>query len=166
MAVDTEVRRKAYDSYIKTLHKYKNTYAATYATEITKQVTMAKLRGYDSVTDMLLHPHQVTKEMYNNQLDIIQKELAPHMRRFAKLKQKDYGLDEMRFCDLKISLDPSYSPETSFDEAKTMILAALQKLGPEYNAIMEEAFKNSRGDNTENIEKQYTDCCASPTGAH
>src|SRR5690625_6108688 len=36
MAVDTEVRRKAYDSFIKTMNKYKNTYAATYATEITR----------------------------------------------------------------------------------------------------------------------------------
>lgn len=166
MAVDTDIRRKSYESFIKTLHKYKNTYAATYATEVTKQVTMAKLRGYDSVTDMLLHPQQVTKEMYNNQLDIIQKELAPHMRRFAKLKQKDYGLDEMRFCDLKISLDPSYNPETTFDDAKTMILDALQILGPEYNAIMEEAFKNRWVDYADNIGKQSGAFCASPYGAH
>src|SRR5690625_4642240 len=54
MATDTDTRRKTYESFIKTLHKYKNTYAATYATEVTKQITMAKLRGYDSVTDMLL----------------------------------------------------------------------------------------------------------------
>jgi len=166
MAVDTEVRRKAYDSFIKTMNKYKNTYAATYATEITKQVTMAKLRGYESVTDMLLQPQQVTKEMYNNQLDIIQKELAPHMRRFAKLKQKDYGLDEMRFCDLKISLDPSFNPETTFDEAKTMILDALNILGPEYSAIMEEAFNNRWVDYSDNIGKQSGAFCSSPYGAH
>src|SRR5690625_2351269 len=95
MSAETTIRRNAYTSFNKTLHQYKHTYAATYATEVTKQITLAKLRGYDSVTDMLLEPHQVTTDMYNNQLDIIQKELAPHMRRFAKLKQKDYGLDEL-----------------------------------------------------------------------
>src|SRR5690606_17214098 len=36
---DTKLRRKAYDSFVKTLHQYKNTYAATYATEVNKQVT-------------------------------------------------------------------------------------------------------------------------------
>src|SRR5699024_12364148 len=78
----TDLRKRAYDSLIKTLNQYKNTYAAIYATEVTKQVTMPKLRGYESVTDMLLHPQQVTKDMYTNQLDVIQKELAPIMRRF------------------------------------------------------------------------------------
>src|SRR5699024_3711422 len=90
------VRREAYRSYNKTLHQYKNTFAAVYATEVTKQVTIAKLRGYDSVTDMLLAKQDVSREMYENQLDIIQAELAPHMRKFAKLKQEDYGLDTMQ----------------------------------------------------------------------
>lgn len=89
---DTNTRRAAYKSFTKTLDQYKNTFAATYATEVTKQVTMAKLRGYKSVTDMLLAPQQVTEEMYHNQLDVIQQELAPHMRRFAKLKKKSSSL--------------------------------------------------------------------------
>ena len=80
---------------------------ATYATEVTKQITIAGLRGYDSVIDMLLQPQQVTKEMYENQLNIIQKELAPHMRRYAKLVEQDYKLDKIRFCDLKAPLDPN-----------------------------------------------------------
>src|SRR5699024_2473965 len=64
ISADTDLRKRAYDSFIKTLNQYKNTYAAIYATEVTKQVTMAKLRGYESVTDMLLPPQQVTKDMY------------------------------------------------------------------------------------------------------
>nr|GGG75084.1 hypothetical protein GCM10011398_19860 [Virgibacillus oceani] len=86
ITANTDLRRKAYDSFISTLDHYKNTYAAAYATEVTKQVTISRLRSYDSVTDMLLQSQQVTTEMYHNQLNIIQKELAPHMRKFAKLK--------------------------------------------------------------------------------
>ena len=48
--------------------------------------------------------------MYNNQLDIIYKELAPHMRRFADLKKKVLGLDQMLFCDLHAPLDPEFNP--------------------------------------------------------
>src|SRR5699024_9544088 len=66
-----QLRRNAYDSFMTTFNQYKNTYAATYATEVTKEITMARLRGYDSVIDMLLEPHDVTKEMYENQLNII-----------------------------------------------------------------------------------------------
>src|SRR5699024_8609476 len=69
LSTDTDLRRKAYDSFVNTLNQYKNTYAAVYATEVTKQVTMSRMRGYKSVTDMLLAPQQVTEEMYHNQLD-------------------------------------------------------------------------------------------------
>src|SRR5699024_5672440 len=34
---DTDLRRKAYDSFVHTLNQYKNTYAATYANEVIKQ---------------------------------------------------------------------------------------------------------------------------------
>src|SRR5699024_10060688 len=135
ISADTDLLKRAYDPFIKTLNQYKNTYAAIYATDVTKQVTKAKLRAYQSVTDMLLHPQQVTKDMYTNQLDVIQKELAPIMRRFAKLKEKDYGLEKIHFRDLKAPLDPEFNPATTLREAKTMILDALKVMGPEYTAI-------------------------------
>src|SRR5690625_1643923 len=136
---DTDLNRKKYYSFVHTLNKYKNTYAATYATEVTKQVTIARLRKYESVTDMLLQPQQVTKDMYHQQLDVIQKELAPHMRKYIELKQKQLGLDEMRICDLQVSIDPTFNPTTTYEEATTDILDALKIMGPEYTNIMKKA---------------------------
>src|SRR5699024_1079911 len=43
---DTLIRRTAYDSFIHTFDQYKHTYDAMYATEVYKQITLAKLRGY------------------------------------------------------------------------------------------------------------------------
>lgn len=166
MAADTTVRRGAYESLIKTFNQYKNTYAATYATEVSKQVTMARLRNYDSVTDMLLEGQQVTKDMYHQQLDVIQKELAPHMRRFAKLKQEKLGLDEMRYSDLQAPLDPDYNPTTTFEEAKTTILDALSIMGPEYTEIIEKGLNNRWVDRADNIGKASGAFCASPYGVH
>src|SRR5699024_11805204 len=98
---NTHIRHQAFDSFVNTIKQYKHTNAALYATEVTKKVTMARVRGYDSVTDMLLQPQHVTKEMYYNQLNIIQETLAPYMQKYAKLKQKQLGLKTMRFCDLQ-----------------------------------------------------------------
>ncbi|GGB51758.1 oligoendopeptidase F [Lentibacillus populi] len=166
ITADTAIRRQAYNSFINTLNQYKNTYAATYATEVTKQVTMSRLRGYDSVTDMLLHSQQVTKEMYLNQLDVIQEELAPHMRRFAKLKQKDLGLAEMRFCDLKAPIDPEFNPKTNYEEATATILDALQVMGPEYVEIMKKGVHDRWVDRSDNIGKATGAFCSSPYGVH
>jgi len=166
LSPDTDLRRKAYDSFIHTLNQYKNTYAATYATEVTKQVKMSRLRSYESVTDMLLQPQQVTQEMYHNQLDVIQEELAPHMRRYAKLLQQQLGVDEMRFCDLQAPLDPDFNPTTTYEEATSTILDALQVMGPEYSEIMEKGINERWVDRADNIGKATGAFCSSPYGVH
>ncbi len=163
---DTELRRKAYESFIDTLKQYKNTYAATYATEVKKQVIEAKLRNYDSVTDMLLHEQQVTKEMYHNQLDTIQTELAPHMQRYAKLKKRVLGLDSFHFSDLKAPLDPDYNPQISYKEASNLMMESLKVMGSEYMEIMEEGLQNRWVDLADNVGKSSGAFCSSPYGVH
>ncbi len=163
---DTVLRRNAYASYVNTFEQYKNTYAATYQTEITKQVQLSKLRKYDSVTDMLLAPQQVTTEMYHNQLDVIQEKLAPHMRKYAKLLKEKLGLEELRFCDLKAPLDPSFNPSTSYEDASETILTALDVMGPEYLEGMKKALSNRWVDRAQNVGKANGAFCSSPYGAH
>lgn len=163
---DTEVRRKSYQSFVSTLKKYTNTMAATYATEVKKQVTLARLRNYESVTHMLLEPQQVSLEMYNNQIDIIYKELAPHLRRFAKLKKKVLGLDQMMFCDLKAPLDADFNPKTTFEEASQLISDSLRVMGPEYSEIIQRGFKERWVDQADNVGKSTGAFCSSPYGAH
>jgi oligoendopeptidase F len=163
---DTDLRRKAWDSFVSTLRQYKNTMAATYSTEVTKHVALSRLRNYESATHMLLDPQQVTLEMYNNQIDIIYKELAPHMRRFADLKKKVLGLDKMMFCDLKAPLDASFNPKTTYEEATNLILDALKVMGPEYSEIMERGFKERWVDLADNVGKSTGAFCSSPYGAH
>jgi oligoendopeptidase F len=165
-SANKELRRKAYKSFVQTLKQYKNTFATTYATEVKKQVTLSSLRKYKSVTQMLLEPQQVTEEMYHNQLDILMIELSPHMRRFANLKKKVLGLEEMMFCDLKSPMDPTYNPAVSYEEASQMILEALQIMGPEYLEIMERGLQERWVDLADNIGKSTGAFCSSPYGSH
>lgn len=160
------IRRKAYSSFVSTLKRYKNTVATTYATEVKKQVALSRLRKYESVTHMLLEPQKVPIEMYNNQLDIIYNELAPHMRRFADLKKKVLGLDQMLFCDLHAPLDPEFNPTITYEEAGKLIQESLKVLGPEYNTIIETGFKERWVDLADNIGKSTGAFCSSPYGSH
>lgn len=166
LSPDTNVRRNAYDSFVNTLKQYQNTYAATYATEVKKQVQLAKVRGYDNVTQMLLQPQKVTEEMYHNQLDVIQKELAPHMRKYAKLKKEVLGLDKMTFADLKAPLDPEFNPTTTYEEVSETILEALSVMGTEYTEIMKKGLTERWVDYADNVGKSTGAFCASPYGSH
>ncbi|MCU4990458.1 oligoendopeptidase F [Bacillus cereus] len=161
-----DIRRKAYSSFVSTLKRYKNTVATTYATEVKKQVTLSCLRKFESVTHMLLEPQKVPLEMYNNQLDIIYKELAPHMRRFADLKKRVLGLDQMLFCDLHAPLDPEFNPAITYEEAGKLIQDSLQVLGDEYSSIIEKGFKERWVDLADNVGKSTGAFCSSPYGSH
>lgn len=161
-----DIRRKAYSSFVSTLKRYKNTVATTYATEVKKQVTLSRLRKFESVTHMLLEPQQVPLEMYNNQLDIIYKELAPHMRRFAGLKKKVLGLDQMLFCDLHAPLDPEFNPTITYKEAGKLIQYSLKVLGDEYSSIIQKGFQERWVDLADNVGKSTGAFCSSPYGSH
>ncbi|TXK84985.1 oligoendopeptidase F [Paenibacillus sp. N3.4] len=163
---NTSLRRVSYQSFSKTLAQYQNTFASVYAAEVKKQVVIARLRGYDSATDMLLQPQHVTQEMYNNILDVILPELAPHMRRLMQLKKRVLGLDELLFCDLKAPLDPAYNPHVTTEEAGQLLLEALRIMGPEYSVIMEQALSDRWIDYADNVGKSTGAFCASPYGKH
>ncbi|MEH7351242.1 oligoendopeptidase F [Gottfriedia acidiceleris] len=160
------VRKQAYESFTKTLTQYKNTYASIYATQVKKEVALSKLRNYDSVTQMLLEDHKVSLEMYHNQLNIIFKELAPHMRRLADLKKKQLGLETIHFYDLKAPLDPDFNPSTTYEEARETILKSLEIMGPDYVSIMEKAFDERWIDYSDNVGKSTGAFCSSPFGVH
>ncbi|AXF54991.1 oligoendopeptidase F [Salicibibacter kimchii] len=162
----TTIRRKAYEAFIDGLRHYQNTYASTYDTEVKKQVITARLRGHGSVTDMLLHNQNVPQDIYHQQLDTIYRDLAPHMQRYAKLKQRVLGLETMTFADIKAPLDPHYEPEISYNDAAETILEALNVMGSEYVTIMEKGLYEGWVDRANNIGKQTGAFCSSPYGAH
>jgi oligoendopeptidase F len=107
---DTQLRRNAWASFSAGLKTCNQAYAATFATEVTKNVVMARLRHHASTEAYLLQPHKIPHAVYNNILDIIQTGLAPHMQRYARLRRRVLGLDRLLYCDIKAPLDPDFNP--------------------------------------------------------
>jgi len=165
-AVEADVRRRAFESFVRGLKRYQNTFATTFSTEVTKNVVLARLRRYETATHMLLHRQQVPIETYNSILDTIQEGLAPHMRRLAGLRKRVLGLDKLYYCDIKAPLTPEDGEAIDFEKAGQMILEALAILGPEYGQVMRSAFNNRWIDRADNIGKSTGAFCASPYGSH
>lgn len=163
---NTAVRRAAFDAFSKQLRHYLHTTAKTYQTHVQTEKTMADLRGYDSVIDYLLDEQEVDRTLYNRQIDVTMKELAPHMRRYAKLLQKVHGLENMTFADLKISLDPSYEPSITIPESKEYLKKALGVMGEDYLQMIDDSFEQRWIDFAQNEGKSTGAFCASPYGSH
>lgn len=161
-----EFRQKSFKSFSDALKKYQHTTAATYNQHVQQEKIEADLRGYDSVIDYLLHDQEVTREMYDRQIDVIMSDLAPVMQKYAKLLQRIHGLDKMRFEDLKVSVDPSYEPEISIEDSEQYIHGALNVLGEDYIQMVEQAYSDRWIDFAQNKGKDTGAYCASPYYTH
>ena len=163
---DASVRRNAWASFSAGLKAYNQTYAATLATEVNKNVVMARLRNYRSTEDFLLQPHQIPRTVYSNILDIIQAELAPHMQRYARLRRRVLGLHKLLYCDIKAPLDADFNPRISYEEGCELIFDSLAVMGPEYCNFARRAMTQRWVDRADNIGKSSGAFCASPYGLH
>ncbi|MCK8059107.1 MULTISPECIES: oligoendopeptidase F [unclassified Fusibacter] len=163
---DAAIRTNAYASFTKTLERYQNTYASLYSAEVKKQVALSRLRGYDSVTEMLLKPQNVTVAMYERQIEVIYNQLAPHMRKYARLLKEELKLDTLHFYDLKAPIDTSYNPPATFEQAKRTVIDSLEVMGKDYVDVIEKAFDERWIDYADNVGKATGAFCSSPYAAH
>lgn len=163
---NTIVRRTAYQAFYEQLKNYEHTTAKTYDMHLQQEKTTSDLRGYSSIFDYLLQSQEVDQSMYNRQIDLIMSDLAPHMRKYAKLLQRVHNIDQMTFADLKIPLDPDFEPTITVEESKNHILNGLQVMGDNYVHMVERAYKERWIDFVHNKGKSTGAFCASPYGSH
>lgn len=163
---NTEIRRAAFAAFSKKLTDYVNTTATAYNAHLQTEKTLATLRNYPDVYSYLLQDQKVSRELYHRQIDVIMKELAPHMRRYAKLIGRVHHLDKMTYADLKLPLDPHFSPEVTLEDAKEYVLKGLSVMGEEYGNMLKDALENRWVDFAQNLGKSTGGFCASPYGSH
>ncbi|MBD8032328.1 oligoendopeptidase F [Solibacillus merdavium] len=166
LETDTKKRRAAFKAFSSKLRDYQHTTAKTYNTHLKIEKTDADLRGYETIFDSLLESQQVDRTMYDRQIDLIMNELAPHMRRYAKLLQKTHDLDKMTFADLKISLDPSYEPTITVEESRQYMKDGLSIMGEDYIKMIDRSFDERWIDFAQNAGKSTGAFCSSPYGVH
>jgi oligoendopeptidase F len=152
---DREVRRRAYDSLAQGLGGHKAALATSLANHINKAVTLARLRGYNSALEGALAASQVPVSVYDNVLDTILTEAAPHVQRYMRLRQRVLGLDHVMRYDMTAPLDPTYDATLGWDEGTGLIKEGLAVLGPEYGAMLDRAFAERWVDRADNEGKAH-----------
>ena len=163
---NTALRRAASRVFYETLDQYKAGTAAAYLTQVRRDKIESKLRGYASVFDYLLDRQDVDRTLYDRQIDVIMKDLAPIMQDYARYLKKVYGLDRMTSFDLKAPPVLGTSKTISFQEAGEIIRDGLSPLGEAYGAMLFEAFHNRWIDYAENAGKSTGAFCSDCYKSH
>ena len=150
---DRNVRRQAFEAMYATYGRLKNTFAATLAANVNKNVFFARARKYPSVLDMALFAENIPKDVYLNLIRTVEEHL-PLLHRYLALRKRRLGLDELHMYDLFVPLVDGFDMNISYEEAKRIVAESLRPLGDEYLRILREGFENGWIDVYENEGKR------------
>lgn len=147
-----DVRRSAFNAMYDTYKKYINTFAATMAGNVKKDVFYASIRKYNSSLEASLFDDNVDVSVYDNLIDTVHKRLEA-LHRYVGIKKRLLGLDEMHMYDLYVPLIQEYDRRFTYEEAVDLVLEGLKPLGDEYISLLKEGFSSRWIDVYENRGK-------------
>ncbi len=129
-STDRVLRKTAWNSYADAHLAFKNTLANLYLTSVKQNVMEARVRGYDTVLESRLAPHNIPTGVFHNLIDTYKKNI-PTWHRYWDVRRRALGYDTIHPYDIWAPLTNN-EPELSFDEAVTMIAEGMQPLGEDY----------------------------------
>lgn len=150
---DRNVRKASYESATKAFMAQKRTIAATVGTAQKRDVIIARLRRYPSALAAALAENHLPNELFHNLLRVSEQG-AHHLRRYNEFRRKELGVDVLQPWDLSAPLDADVDADITFRDACGLILKALEPLGPEYRAVLEQAMRERWVDWADNEGKE------------
>ncbi len=150
---DRTVRQNAFNAMYDTYGKYRNTIASTLSANVKYHNYMAKTRNFDSALESSLHGDQIPVSLYEALIEATHDALEKYYR-YVDVRKKHLGLDDIGMHDMYVPLVPEYEMDVSYDEACKWVLEALEPLGADYIARVEQAFDQRWIDVKENRGKR------------
>ena len=136
---DRRVRKEAFNLMYKTYSEYKNTITSTYNGDIDTNIALAKIRNYGSAREASLFSDNVGTDIYDNLIDTVNKNLNV-LYKYYDLKKDVLKLDELHLYDVYADLIEADTDEYESEQAKELVINALNVLGEDYISTLKRAF--------------------------
>lgn len=131
---DRAIRRSGWHRYNDGYLAFKNTFASTYLTSVKQSTMQMRVRGYDSVLQMMLHPFNLPVDVFHNLIDTYKKNL-PTWHRYWDVKRQILGLDEIHDYDIWAPMTQN-EPSVSYEQAVNWVAEGMEPLGEAYVQAM------------------------------
>ena len=149
---DRRVRKEAYEHMYAQYETYRNTVASLYTYSVKQDVAMARIRNFGSALEASVFDDNVSADVYNNLIDVVNAHL-PALHRYVALRKKLLGLDDLAMYDIYVPVLDEPETDIPYEEAQKIIDEALVPLGEEYRSIVKQAFASRWADVYENEGK-------------
>jgi len=139
---DREYRKRFFKNYFTPFINYVNTYATLFNGNLKANIFNSKARNYHSSLEASLDSNNIPVSVYKNLVKTCNENLQP-LHRWAALKKKILGVDELHPYDVYVSLFPSdFGDKFEYEKGKEIVFNALKPLGDEYLSSIKTAFEN------------------------
>lgn len=128
---DRETRRQAYFAVNEAFQKEKTNFASLLNRIYECRIENSILEKYNSVLEKILFEENINSVIIIKLIESVNNNLA-FIQKYLKIKSDLLEIEEPHLYDFGVPLDSSLKIKYSLDEAKKIILNALDPLGPEY----------------------------------
>ena len=147
------VRKEAFTRLLETYGNYKNAISSTFSGNIKTLTSLAKIKNYNSSLEASLFSDNIDTTVYNNLIKTV-KENMNVIYKYFDLKKEVLNLQELHLYDIYLEMVKDLDKEYSFDDAKELVIKALEPLGSEYVNDLKQAFSQKWIDIYNNVGKR------------
>ena len=136
-----EVRREAFEAMLGTYNKYRNTFAATLAAQVKRDIFFARAHKYSTALEAALDPNNIPVSVYDNLIATVDANL-PLLHRYLRIRKRAMGVEQLHMYDLYVPLAREVEYKIPFEQAQERVAAALAPLGEDYTSPLEQGFRS------------------------
>lgn len=152
-STNREVREEAFNTMYEVYKSFKNTFASTLSSNVKNHNYQAKVHHFNSAREAALSNNHIPEAVHDTLIEVVNEHL-PLLHRYMDLRKQVLKLDEMHMYDLYTPITGEASLKYSYEEAKDKTFEGLDILGPEYKAVLDDAFNSRWIDIVENKGKR------------
>ena len=137
---DRRVRKDAFNTLYKTYKQFINTFASTLSGAINENITIAKIRKFNSTIQWCLYSDELEESIYNNLISTVSNNLTT-LYKYYDLKKEVLKVDKLHLYDVYTPIVENFSKKYPYDEAQDIVLKALAVLGEDYIKILKQGYE-------------------------
>jgi oligoendopeptidase F len=134
-------RKIVFEAFFGKYNDFRRTFGTEINGNVKSHIFYTNVRKYNSTLERALDANNIPTQVYHALIENVNKNLAS-FHRYLDIKRRMLGVDQLYYYDLYAPTIKGIDADFEYNDAKAMILAAMQPLGKDYVNILEEAFNN------------------------
>ena len=133
-------REAVFDAFWSTFDKFKATFGTQLYSNVKKNMFYARTRGYESALHSAMDKNNIPTEVYMALIENVTGNLDS-FHRYLRLKKRMLDVEQLKYSDVYAPVVKGIDLKYTYEEAKELVLDAIEPLGADYRRVIARAFE-------------------------